>query len=64
MADVNVSLDASDIPVILEALIFKKAALKRTASKQREAEQRSLVEQIELLINTFTSIRPDPRSAA
>jgi hypothetical protein len=27
MADVNVSLDASDIPVILEALIFKKAAL-------------------------------------
>ena len=33
MSDVNVSLDSSDIPVIVEALEFKKAALQRTASK-------------------------------
>jgi hypothetical protein len=38
MADVNVSLDSSDIPVILEALEFRNAALRRTASKRREIE--------------------------
>jgi hypothetical protein len=56
MADVNVSLDSSDIPVIVEALEFKRAALQRTASKKREAEQRALVAQIDLLINTLRSI--------
>jgi hypothetical protein len=61
MADVNVSLDSSDIPVIVEALKFKKAALQRTASKKREAEQQALVVQIDLLINTFNSIGPNPR---
>jgi len=45
MADVNVSLDSSDIPVILEALEFRNAALRRTASRKRELEQRPLVEQ-------------------
>jgi hypothetical protein len=57
MADVNVSLDSSDIPVIVEALEFRNAALSRSASKKRELEQRSLVEQINLLINTFKSIQ-------
>ena len=57
MADVNVSLDSSDIPVILEALEFRSAALRRTASKKREIEQRPLVEQINLLINTFKSVQ-------
>ena len=57
MADVNVSLDSSDIPVIVEALEFRNAALRRSASKKRELEQRSLVEQINLLINTFKSIQ-------
>jgi len=57
MADVNVSLDSSDIPVIVEALEFRNASLKRTASKKREIEQRPLVEQINLLINTFKSIQ-------
>jgi hypothetical protein len=55
MADVNVSLDSSDIPLILDALEFKKRALKRTASKKLEVEQHALVEQIDLLINTFKS---------
>ena len=57
MADVNVSLDLSDIPVIVEALEFKNAALRRSASKKREMEQRPLVEHINLLINTFKSIQ-------
>jgi len=57
MADVNVSLDSSDIPVILEALEFRNAALRRTASRKRELEQRPLVEQINLLINTFKSVQ-------
>jgi hypothetical protein len=57
MSDVNVSLDSSDIPVIVEALEFKKAALKRTASKKRETEQHPLVVQIDLLINTFNSVQ-------
>jgi hypothetical protein len=57
MADVNVSLDSSDIPVIVEALEFKNAALRRSASKKREMEQRPLVEQINLLINTFKSLQ-------
>jgi hypothetical protein len=57
MADVNVSLDSSDIPVIVEALEFRNAALRRSASKKREIEQRPLVEQIDLLINTFKSIQ-------
>jgi hypothetical protein len=57
MADVNVSLDSSDIPVILDALEFRNAALRRTASKKREIEQRPLIEQINLLINTFKSVQ-------
>lgn len=57
MADVNVSLDSSDIPVIVEALEFRIAALRRSASKKREIEQRPLVEQINLLINTFKSVQ-------
>jgi hypothetical protein len=57
MADVNVSLDSSDIPVIVEALEFRNAALRRTASKKREVEQRPLVEQINLLIKTFKSVQ-------
>jgi len=57
MADVNVSLDSSDIPVILEALEFRNAAFRRTASRKRELEQRPLVEQINLLINTFKSVQ-------
>lgn len=57
MADVNVSLDSSDLPVIIEALEFRNAALRRTASEKREIEQRPLVEQIKLLINTFKSIQ-------
>jgi hypothetical protein len=57
MADVNVSLDSSDIPVIVEALEFRNAALRRSASKKREIEQRPLVEQINLLINTFKSVQ-------
>jgi hypothetical protein len=57
MADVNVSLDSSDIPVIVEALEFKNAALRRTASKKSEIEQRPLVEQINLLINTFKGVQ-------
>jgi predicted xylose isomerase-like sugar epimerase len=57
MADVNVSLDSSDIPVIIEALEFRHAALRRTASEKREIEQRPLVQQIKLLINTFKSIQ-------
>ena len=40
MADVNVNLDSSDSPVILEALEFRNAALTRTAMKKREIEQR------------------------
>jgi hypothetical protein len=58
MADVNVSLDSSDIPVIVEALEFKNAALSRSASKKREMEQRPLVEHINRLINTFKSVQP------
>jgi hypothetical protein len=61
VSEINVSHDSSDIPVIVEALTFKKAALKRTASKKRAAEQEALVVQIDLLINTFNSIRPNPR---
>jgi hypothetical protein len=57
MADVNVSLDSSDIPVIVEVLEFRNAALRQTASKKREIEQRPLVEQINLLINTFKSVQ-------
>jgi hypothetical protein len=57
MADVNISLDSSDIPVILEALEFRNAVLRRTASKKRESEQRPLIEQINLLINTFKSVQ-------
>ena len=57
MADVNVSLDSTDIPVILEALEFRNAALRRTASKKREMEQHPLVEQINLLIHTFKSVQ-------
>ena len=60
MADINVSLDSSDVPVIVEALTFKKAALQRTASKKREAEQHPLAVQIDLLINTFNSFSPNP----
>jgi hypothetical protein len=47
VSEINVSLDSSDIPVIVEALTFKKAALKRTASKKRAAEQEALVVQID-----------------
>ena len=57
MADVNVSLDSSDIPVIVDALEFKRAALQRTASKKREAEQRALLAQVDLLINTLKNVR-------
>jgi hypothetical protein len=57
MSDVNVSLDSSDIPVIVEALEFKNAALRRTASKKRETEQHPLVNQLKLLINTFKSVQ-------
>lgn len=57
MSDVNVSLDSSDIPVIVEALQFKKSALQRTASKKRETEQHPLALQIDLLITTFNSVR-------
>jgi hypothetical protein len=57
MASVNVSLDSSDVPVIVEALEFKNAALKRTASKKREIEQRPLTDQIGLLINRFASLQ-------
>jgi hypothetical protein len=58
MADVNIRLDSSDIPVIVEALEFKNAALSRSASKKREMEQRPLVEHINRLINTFKSVQP------
>ncbi len=64
MSDVTVTLDSSDIPVILEALIFKKSALKRTASQKRAAEQQALVVQLDLLINTFGSVDPNPRGGA
>jgi hypothetical protein len=57
MADVNIRLDSSDIPVIVEALEFKNAALSRSASKKREMEQRPLVEHINRLINTFKSVQ-------
>lgn len=56
MADVTVSLDSSDIPVILDALELKKASLKRTASKKMSAAQGPLREQIDLLINTFKNV--------
>jgi hypothetical protein len=58
MADVTVSLDSSDIPVILDALQFRKASLKRTASRKMESEQHPMVLQIDLLINTLRSIQP------
>jgi hypothetical protein len=58
MADVTVSLDSSDIPVILEALEFRKASLERTASRKLESEQHPTVLQIDLLINTLKSIQP------
>jgi predicted xylose isomerase-like sugar epimerase len=57
MADVNVSLDSSDLPVIVEALEFKNAALRRTASKKREIEHRPLADQVNLLNNTFRSLQ-------
>jgi hypothetical protein len=57
MADVEVSLDSSDLAVIIQALEFKRASLQHTASKKLEAEQRPLVEQIDLLINTFKSVQ-------
>jgi hypothetical protein len=57
MSDISVSLDSSDIPVILDALAYKKAALKRTASKRLEREQHSTVVQIDLLINTLRSVQ-------
>jgi hypothetical protein len=58
MADVDVSLDSSDIPVIIEALEFRRAALKRSASRKREIELGPLVEQLGVLINTFKSVAP------
>jgi hypothetical protein len=54
----TVSLDSSDIPVILEALEFRKASLERTASRKLESEQHPTVLQIDLLINTLKSIQP------
>jgi len=57
MADVSVSRHSSDIPVKIEALEFKNAALKRSASQELEIEHAIsreigvLVEQIDLLIN-------------
>jgi hypothetical protein len=63
MADVDVSLDSSDIPVILDALEMKKASLKRIASNKMSAAQGPLREQIDLLINTFKSaVGPGPDS--
>ena len=57
MTDVNLSLAPSSIPVILDALEFRKKSLKRTASKKREAEQRPHIAQIDLLIDVFNSVR-------
>jgi hypothetical protein len=57
MAEVNVSLDSSDIGVIVEALEFWHAALRRTASKKREIEQRPLVERINLLVDRLKSVQ-------
>jgi hypothetical protein len=58
MADITVSLDASDLPVILEALEFKIASLRRTASEKRQKEQRPLIVHLDLLINTFAAAKP------
>jgi hypothetical protein len=57
VSDVTVSLDSSDIPVILNALELKRASLARGASKKLKIEQQPLLAQIELLINTFESIQ-------
>ena len=57
MADVNLSLDSSDVPILVEALEFKNAALKRSASKKREIEQRPLMDHIGLLINTLRGLQ-------
>lgn len=58
MSDVTVSLDSSDLPVIARALTFKKAALQGSVSKKRDAEQQALMDQINLLINTFSNVSP------
>src|SRR5262245_2206034 len=58
MADVTVNLDSSDLPVIVEALEFRKAVLQRTASEKRRREQEALIVQIDLLINTFVTTKP------
>lgn len=57
MADITVSLDSSDVPVILNALEMKQASLARTASKKLQMEQQPLLAQIDLLINTFKSLQ-------
>jgi hypothetical protein len=52
MADVNVSLDSSDIPVIIEALESMQAALE----EENYDEPHPAIKQIDLLINTFKSV--------
>lgn len=51
MSDVNISLDSSDIPIIIEALESMQASL----DEEDYDEPHPAIRQIDLLINTFKS---------
>jgi hypothetical protein len=57
VATLTVSLDSSDIPVLLTALEMQRASLARTASKKLQLEQQPLLAQINLLIDTLKRIQ-------
>ncbi|HEY2644902.1 MAG TPA: hypothetical protein VGI56_14190 [Galbitalea sp.] len=56
MADVTVSLDSSDIPVILDALKHRRRALD-DRNESPDQSGATMVQELDLLINTFESVQ-------
>lgn len=54
MADVTVGLDSSDIPVVVDALECLRASLEQGG---KDSEPHPTLQQVNLLINTFATVR-------
>ncbi len=56
MADVDINLDSSDIPLILDALQLLRASLDGRDEEADGGANHPALAQIDLLINTFETI--------
>jgi hypothetical protein len=61
MADVDVNLDSSDLPLIVEALELLRRELNEReqhhAGDAQPADEHPTIVQLDLLINTFRTVR-------